>query len=378
MLLAAEVARLTVSFAVADDNPALAIRLAPAAPSALASTAMAQVGAAAARGTNPDDSTFRQLRMVATSDPLRTEPFLVEAALAERGGAYGRAKQLLVQARSRDPRSAAARYLYADTSVRQGQVVDGLKEMAVLTRLVPGAAIQLVPALAQYARAPGSHEKLAGILVQNPQLKNPLLIALATNPENADLIISLAGTVKAPGLDTREWQTRLLQGMIAKNSYQRAYDFWRRFALLPRGEPPLLFNGSFRDLVAPPPFNWTLSSSSAGVAEPEKGRLRILYYGRQDANLATQLLMLRPGRYRFVAPFVGDVQAGALSWSINCVGETLPFVDFQLGAPSSRVEFTVPSTNCVAQTLSLDGHQQDSPQQSDIQIGPVSIERIGS
>jgi len=379
VLLAAEVARLTVSAAVADDNPELALRLVPSGPAALASTAMAGIGEAAAQGADPGEATARQLRSVAVSDPLRTEPFLVEAALAERAGAYDRAKQLLVEARSRDPRSAAARYLYADTAVRQGKVVEGLREMAVLSRLVPGASIQLVPALAQFAHTPGSHDKLAGILAQNPQLRNPLLVALAANPDNADLIVALAGPPSAnPSLDTRAWQVRLLLGLVARADYQRAYDLWRHFALLPAGAQPLLFNGSFRDVGAPPPFNWAFSASPAGVAEPGAHRLRVLFYGREDAVLATQLLILPPGSYRFEAPISGDIVAGSLSWTLSCVGAKAPLMDIRLGGstPPSGT-FTVPASGCQAQGLQLNGHLEESPEDSDVRIGPANIERVG-
>lgn len=378
LLLSAEVARITVASAVADDNPALALRLAPAAPSALISTAMGQVGAAAANGGNPEEGTFRQLRAAAVAAPLRTEPFLVEAAMAERSGAYDRARQLLIEARSRDPRSAAARYLYADTAVRQGRLVEALQEMAVLSRLVPGASIKLVPALAQFAQTPGSREKLARILDQNPQLKRPLLISLASNPDNADLIVSLAGSPNsAPTPDRLAWQTRLLLGVVARGDYRRAYDLWRGFALLPGGRQPLLYNGSFRDVAAPPPFNWTFLASSAGIAEPGNGRLRVLFYGRQDARLATETLILDPGNYRFSAQVTGKVVDGALSWSFTCVGAKVPLMELGVGSSTAHSgTFTVPSVGCPAQMLQLNGHLEDSPEDSDVQIGPASVERV--
>jgi len=370
---------LTVSFAAEEDNPQLALRLAPSAPGALAATAMQEVGEAAAEGATPGEATFLRLRAVAAADPLRTEPFLVEGALAERAGDYDRANKLLAQARARDPRSAAARYLYADTAVRQGKIVEALKEMAVLSRLVPGTSVQLVPALAEFARSPGSRGKLAAILAQNPQLKNPLLLALATDPDNAALIVSLAGPATAnPALDTRAWQARLLLGLVARGDYQRAYDLWRGFALLPAGAQPLLFNGSFRDLGAPPPFNWAFSASPAGVAEPGPHRLRVLYYGREDTALATQLLVLPPGNYRFGAPVTGDMVAGALSWTLTCVNAKAPLMDLRLGGSAPPAgNFTVPASGCPAQSLVLNAHREDSPEDSDVRIGPADIERVG-
>jgi len=58
--------------------------------------------------------------------------------------------------------------------------------------------------LAQYARAPGSRDKPAGILAQNPQLQNPLLLSLAADPYNAD-----------PVPDGRAWQARFILALVS-------------------------------------------------------------------------------------------------------------------------------------------------------------------
>lgn len=340
---------------------------------------MQEVGEAAAEGGSPGEATFLRLRAVATSNPLRTEPFLVEGALAERAGDYDRANKLLAEARARDPRSAAARYLYADTAVRQGKVVEALKEMAVLSRLVPGTSVELVPALAQFAQSPGSHEKLASILAQNPQLKTPVLNALSANPQNAELVTALAGpTPNDPG--ARAWQSRLLNGLVAQGHYQRAYGLWRRFAQLPReAAVPLLFNGSFRELPAPPPFNWDFNLSDAGIAEPGKGNLRVLFYGRQDATLATQLLLLPPGAYRLQSPIMSRVEPTALSWVLTCAGGKVSLLQLPLNRSGSQQgTFTVPETGCRAQQLQLNGKMEESPQDIDVEIGPLQIERLGA
>jgi hypothetical protein len=340
---------------------------------------MAEVGQAAAKGAEPGQATMDRLRRLAAVDPLRPEPFLVEAALAEQQGNYNRASQLLIQARLRDPRSVAARYLLADVSLRQGSILAGLREMAILTRLLPAASVQLVPALSQFAHTPGARDKLAGILAENPQLKRPLLIALSADPGNADLVVSLAGpSMRSADGSAREWQSRLLGGFIDKGDYDGAYNLWRQFAGLGEGPRPLLFNGDFRQIAAPPPFNWDFLSSSAGVAEADNGHLRVLYYGRQDALLASQLLLLPPGTYRFDAPQTGQLASGALEWIVRCVSARSDLMDWQIGGSSTPVTtFTVPSSGCNAQLLMLRGSQQDMPQDTDVQIGPARIERIG-
>jgi tetratricopeptide (TPR) repeat protein len=377
LLLIVEVVRLTVPHALAQKNPDLALSLAPNAPASLAAAAMRQVGLAAAAGANPDQQTFDRLRTLADSAPLETEPFLVEAALADRQGNYPRAIQLLRDAIKRNPRSIAAHFLMADVATRQGNILGALEEVALLSRLVPGTSMQLVPGLSEFAKTPGAREKLAIVLADNPQLKGPLLTALAADADNADLIVSLAGPRGEFNTSTRVWQSRLLGALAARGEYQRAYGLWRHFAGIQQDRQPLLFNGEFANVPAPPPFNWSLANSSVGIAEGRNGKLRVLYYGRQDATLASQLLMLPAGAYRFQAPAAGDMAAGALSWSIGCLGAKVQLLDLRLGIGGPLTgTFTVPETGCPAQKIELVGHRQDSPEDSDVEIGPARIERI--
>jgi hypothetical protein len=71
--------------------------------------------------------------------------------------------------------------------------------------------------------------------------------------------------------------------------------------------------------------------------------------------------------------------AGSLSWTIACVGAKDFLMDHPLGGtakPSGT--FNVPPHACPAQQLQLNGHREDSPKDSNVRIGPASIERIGT
>ena len=376
VLLATQVARLTVAARVADDDPAYALRLAPLSPGAQISAGMAEVGRAAARGTNPGEVTLDRFRNVAGNAPLRSEPFLVEAALADRAGNFRRAEVLLKNARLRDPRSAPALYLLADVSMRQNDIAGALSYMAVLARVLPGAAVQLIPSLAQFAQTPGAEKQLATILKANPKLKRPLLIALSTDPRNASLVMVLAGSDAAStDVEARSWKARLVQGFIQQGDYASAYRFWKNFAGLRGNNSPLLFNGEFGLTPAPPPFDWTYFSGRTGLAEPGGGKLHVLYYERENSSLAYQLLLLAPGTYRLRSP-VSDIGAAkALKWTIRCEASGKQILNASLGGEA--LQFSVPPS-CEAQMLTLVGQSQEAPQDIEVQIGPVTLERIGS
>jgi hypothetical protein len=373
VLLGLEVARLTVASRVAEADPALAARLAPASPGSIASSGMAAIGRAAAEGGDPDQATLEQFDSLARRAPLAPEPFLLQAALAERAGDLRRATLLLNEARLRDPRSKPAVFLLADVAMRQNRVVDALTNIAILARLVPGGSMQLIPSLAQFARTPGAEQQLSAILKDNPKLKRPLLISLANDPANAALVINLAGAdAKSTDVESISWKARVVSGLVAQGDYARAYAIWRNFAGLQPNQAPLLYNGEFKRTPAPPPFDWTYAAGSGGLAEPDSGRLHVLYYGRENVTLAQQLLLLPPGTYELRSP-VSDPNAGtALSWVVTCIKPGTELLDSPIGGASLKV--SVPD-NCPAQTLTLVGRPSDAPQDVDAQIGPVSLVR---
>lgn len=378
-LLAVEVARLTAAQGLVDSRPELAARLAPNAPAVLDATAMAGVGAAAAAGRLPDERTMAHLNELARVAPLDSRPLLVEAAIAQKEGDLRRAEQLLIEARRRDPRSTAARYLLSDVWLRQGRIADGLSELAVLSRLFRGSAMQLVPALSSYAKTPGAARELRQVLSSNPQLKVPLLNALAADPANARLIQELnEGTARKPSEPPPAWQGVLLEGMIRNGEYGQAQAYWRQLSGVAESHKPLLFNGEFRKLAAPPPFNWRFTSTGAGFAEPGDGSMRVLHYGREAVSLASQLLLLRPGNYRFSVAVQGDAAPGALAWTISCVPSRKSLLQMVVGRSGGQTaSFAVPA-DCPAQRLELLGRASEMPEESDVRLGPASIERIGA
>ena len=122
---------------------------------------MSEVGSAAAAGQDVSHSTLEGLKLAAGAAPLQPEPFLVHGAIAERTGDLARARSLLEMARWRDPRSPAALYLLADVWLREGNIVQGLRPLALMSRIMPATSVQLVPALAEFARAPRASEGIA-------------------------------------------------------------------------------------------------------------------------------------------------------------------------------------------------------------------------
>jgi hypothetical protein len=129
-----------------------------------------------------------------------------------------------------------------------------------------------------------------------------------------------------------------------------------------------------------------LLTGSAGVAERSPGRgLEISYYGRERAALASQLIVLGPGRYRLSFRAEGDAtgQGSKLAWLVTCntgAGAQLLEVPLQrVGAAPKAIAaaFTVPASGCPAQWLRLTGLPGEFPTGQTATISAVQIRPEG-
>lgn len=340
------------SAAVADrqSRPAPAAALWPAHPAVLADRALLAIATAAARGQQVPQSARDDVGRIAIRAPLSPDPYVIEGAIAAASGRDEAVEPLLLAARARDPRSRGARFLLAERYLRSGRVAAGLIEMQSLVRLQSRGVELFGPALAAYAHSPGAVPELRMFFAKYPRAEAGVLATLALDPANADLVLALASDVRRPDPD---WRGTLLAALVAAGEYSRAHAIWTRLSgvVASRG----LFNPGFTEHNAPPPFDWQYPQTSEGIAEPDgEGGLEVLYYGRANAVLASQLLLLAPGQYQLAMRVDGAGGGNRLRWRLRCAADskTLAGVFLRPGMVGGR--FAVPA-GCDAQWLELEG-----------------------
>ena len=358
---------------IGDDRyVAQAATLWPSHPSVVRGKAMSGVAQAGIALAPPSTETLGTLQLLAREEPLSIEPFLVEAALAVRNQDYQRGETLLTEARRREPRSPAARFLLADLYLRSGRPLPAMGEMAVLNRLIPAAATGLAPALAAYAR-PETVPQIRAILSTYPELRDPLLAQLALDVRNTDMVLALAGSRKAstpPG-----WQQSLLSQLVAAGQYQRAYGLWSRFTGVKAGAPGL-FNPTFGASNAPPPFNWDLGRGAGGVADANRGGLDLLYFGREDLSLAQEVMLLPPGRYSLAMQVSGNPSANRIAWKLTCLPSNRGVLNLPLAKGGPVAGTFAVDRSCPAQRLSLTAEGKEFPQRSDFRVERLQLTRV--
>jgi hypothetical protein len=378
LLIAVQVVRNAAVLALAGTRPAEAARVWNGHPASELGLALTQI-AEASRGRHAvPASAFALGADAAQKDPLAPEPFLVRGVQAQVAGDGTVAQRAFEAAQWRDPRSLPAAYFLADRYLRSGQAASGLREVAALARLSPDGGTAASPYLAQYASNPANWPALRALFQANPQLSHPVLVALAGNISTVPAVLALAQPGDKAG--AAQWLPPLLDTVTTAGAYAKARAIWAQ-ATGARIQPgQLLYDSSFSDRSAPPPFNWRLTTSSVGLAERQPGgRLHVLFYGQEDGTLANQLLVLQPGVYRLSIKLMGDpARAHVLTWSLWCDKSAEPAASVTLDVAAARGwQFQVPN-GCGAQWLKLSGSSSDMPQQTDVTIAALRLEKVAT
>lgn len=374
-LLMVQIVRNAVVASEATRNPQRAARVWSGNPAIETSRAMAAIAQAAREGRQVPASAFAAMRLASVREPLAPEPFLVRGVQAELSGDPRTAERAFQAAQWRDPRSLSAAYFLADAYLRAGDVSRGLPQVAALARLAPGGTSAVAPYLAAYARSPRNWPALRSLFQAHPEMAGPALTELAKTASSASAVLALADLRQKAG--DAPWLAPLLNSLTVAGDYGRAQAIWARATGVRPG--PYLYDASFSDKTSPPPFNWSLTSSAVGLAERQVGgRLHVVFYGRDDGILATQLLLLQPGRYRLSMQLTGDAaRARSLNWSIWCDKAAEPISSVTIDAAARGWQFTVPQ-GCRGQWLRLSGAAGELPQQVDVTIAGLKLEEAGA
>jgi hypothetical protein len=371
--------------ATVRGTPALAAAFSPEHPQAQLALASAQLDIGS--GRVPAEARRTALAALARA-PLSEDPFLIAGMSAIEAGRTREGEALLEEARRRNPRLRPARLFLLDRYLRTNRMDEAGEEIVALRRLVPGVAEALAPQLAQMVRDERTGASLIRLLGRDSGLQQAVLSNLAQNGADPDLILHIASSAPAaaPTPGGVAWQRQLLGLLIERGDLVRAVRLWRSFAGLPAGpDDKAVHDGRFEGSPAPAPFNWSLYEGSAGVSERSRApALDVQFFGRETVDLASQMLVLRPGRYRLRFRVEGSAKGddSRLAWRIFCRGNNnAPILDLTVrdvtAAPRDMsAEFTVPAS-CNGQSLRLQGIAGEFPGTQAAAIADLAVVPAG-
>ena len=336
------------------------------------------------RGGEISPQTAAAVARAARWTPLADEPFAFAGNAASTADP-ARALQLLEEARRRNPRNRAVRLMLIDHYIRRNMVEAAAAEIKVVSRLEASVGGLLVEPLARLALDPGTRRTLRLALGNDP-LVDAVLAALVRRNADAGIILELAAPRMAAysPANPPDWQQLLIDSRVGQGRYSEARALWSRFARV-EAAPGGVYNPRFARVRGMPPFNWRLTADAAGVAEPDRdGGIEIVYFGRGDAELAAQLVPVRPGNHqlRTRAVAVDQGRGSHLAWRVSCAAGNARLAELSLDRLTrqpalAQIAFTVPAS-CPAVWVKLIGEAGEFPARREIRVEEIQIVPGGS
>ncbi|RYF46040.1 MAG: tetratricopeptide repeat protein [Cytophagaceae bacterium] len=264
------------------------------------------------------------------------------------------------------------------------------------------AALHRADALARVNRVPEitsalfmasiKDDQLRAALVQElkdrPNWRGPFFYRLLQLPANQigyfEALVADLAKVGSPinPAERAIYLTRLIQ--VGKGA--DAYRYWLRDQKTGKTVSTVPWDGGFEHV--PPagtlgaPFEWQMSSESAGVASivpsPRGGQQVTVSPGHDfNGNLMSQTVILQPGKYTLNTRVLGDPESMGLRWTIQCLPDhkEVGLATRTSGSELASVTFEIP-IGCIAQSLTLEmSARGDGSGSEDVSVDDVAIQR---
>ena len=312
------------------------------------------------------------LRDALAMAPLEEEPFVYAAASLANAGRVVEASRLLRIAEERNPRSREARAMLLQHAVADADAREAVTQIEVLHRLEPELRPALSETLIYLASVPTTQQATLAA-IREDRHKRDVLQGLARWGASPSMLLSAIGELGEfdLGPDRRGYVRSLVNPLLATEDWRGARRVWSVY--YPGafdGDMPLVdpaFSGEYG-----PPFGWATQDGRDGWARTGDEGLRGRYTGLGQAELARQLVLAEPGRYRLN---IQSVDPGSGLWIEVACGSSPAFAQQQLAEEMQTVEFTAGS-DCPALNLTIAARPTASQSAQDFRIIGIEMERI--
>ena len=293
---------------------------------------------------------------------------------AEQKRDLARARALLLESAKLSRRDLGTSLWLINDAVQKGDTTTALQYYDTAMRSSAVARTILFPILTDAIADPEFIEPMIKLLVSRPNWSGEFVVfALASGKATPNLASIVA---KSPGIirENPPIAQALLDVLIRENRFEEAWDL--NAALTSNTRRGAVADTRFVANNALVPFGWRFSGhSDFGVVQSERG-LDLFALAETGGVAASQLLLLRPGRYRLQS--IGRIRTGGASWTATCSGnvtQELAILPVSLNGVSVSSEFTVPA-GCAATWLRLVLRTDGAPEGLSGHVREVQVQRL--
>ena len=304
------------------------------------------------------------------------EPINVAAArtfglLSSIGGSVGTTRAIMHYSESLSRRDVPTQLWLIEDRVAQNDIPGALQHYDRAMRVSEDARAILLPVLIEASTTPAIRVRVGDMIAQRPPWWFAFAVRLTGDSTSAGTMAYLLGRLRLDPSDERERNliARAIQRFIELNGFGHARALYRAAKGGAAPATGVIVNGDFESSdFALPPFDWHLVSDGGFGAfrEPREGAegnaaLTLSTASGRTGEVARQLVILRPGRYRLTG-LVGEAGGDALSRpqvAIICAVRHGADLLRMTVPPASRTpsrfqaNFLVPAEGCAGQWLSI-------------------------
>lgn len=319
-------------------------------------------------------------RRTVDRDPTLPAGWRLLALERELAGQIDQARALYLFAERLSRRDVASQIWLIEDSVRRNDIPSALTHYDRALSTSPSSWRTLLPILAAAADNQDVAVPLVQLLRRQPIWGIAFLNAWSGRPPPPRQAVQFLHLVRANTSLTTPNLNDMGRTLAARGEIDAAFAVSRLLGTI--AEPTALVqNGGFDRALAATPFDWTLQDAP-GVnvrIQPQgvdagSSRLEVDVSSETSGAVATQILRLRPGQYRFRAASgaIGNEPRADFRWNIACISGA-PIASF--GPQNGDTAFLVP-VGCAGQRLTLTAFGSGT-QRSGLWVDAVGISPVG-
>jgi hypothetical protein len=315
----------------------------------------------------------KKVKKQLSRDPLDGRLIRVLALAAAARGDDGQAIKFMNMAVVRSQADYQARSWLFEYSLAAGEFQLAFTHLGAIMRVKPGLLQSFIPHVEAAIRNKAASKALLGQLRDAPSWRKKLLLSLAGSEVKSSDIAGFYFDLVSSGANLLPAEINpYLERLVRDSHYGVANLLWKRWS--PASVSDKLtwpFNRSFEDDPHGGPFDWQaikVDGAETHFLKSDRAHghraIRVRFFGsRVPFSHLRQLLLLRPGRYKFsgLAWTSSLKTARGLRWTVFCAGASRKLVlgesDLISGGEETRkiaLEFDVPGQSCPAQWLVLE------------------------
>ncbi|TGX50366.1 hypothetical protein E5A73_18320 [Sphingomonas gei] len=346
---------------IADNNaPSRALRFYPFHGDALANQAFNTL-----QGGRPADVARAEelARRAFYRDPTSVAAVRTLGLIQDVRGKRNRASRVLGHALALNRRDLVTHLWLIEYNVQRGDAVGALRHYDMALRTSAAAHPILMPILIEASSDPGIRAPLTQFLAKRPAWASTFIREIIAKADPVDAAVDLERRLGRAGAPFSAQQDEdLAVRLVAEERFVTAAQLMNRNA-----DPATVIDPGFDFRKRAGVFSWALQSTySLGAGEDLATSnqadhvLSIFSAPGQGGEVARQLLMLKPGRYRISSTANGLtlVPPDQGRWVVSCAGRNgRDIVTLNLlggsGSQTGANAFEVPDLGCVAQWIAL-------------------------